>query len=74
MAVGAIVQRRAAKAKLEGDFAGQSLRSGFITEGGRRSVALMTMTEPHVVAGVIGYFHAGGVTDNPAARLRDDGA
>ena len=73
-AVGAIVQRRAAKAGLKGSFGGHSLRSGFITEGARQGVALpalMAMTEHRSVASVIGYFQAGGVTDNPAARLLD---
>jgi integrase len=73
-AVGAIVQRRAAKAGLKGSFGGHSLRSGFITEGARQGVALpalMAMTEHRSVASVIGYFHAGGVADNPAARLMD---
>jgi len=74
-AVGAIVQRRAAKAGLKGSFGGHSLRSGFITEGARQGVALpalMAMTEHRSVASVIGYFQAGGVTDNPAARLLED--
>jgi integrase len=73
-AVGEIVQRRAARADLDGDFAGHSLRSGFVTEGGRQGVALpaiMAMTEHRSVASVIGYFQAGGVQDNPAARLLD---
>lgn len=34
--VAAIVQRRARLAGLSGDFGGHSLRSGFVTEGGRR--------------------------------------
>ena len=71
-AVGAIVQRRAARAGLSGDFGGHSLRSGFVTEGGRQGVALpalMAMTDHRSVASVIGYFQAGGVADNPAARL-----
>ncbi len=71
-AIAAIVQRRAARAGLDGDFGGHSLRSGFITEGGRQGVALpalMAMTEHRSVASVIGYFQAGGVTDNPAAHL-----
>lgn len=75
--VAAIVQRRAATAGLEGDFGGHSLRSGFVTEGGRQGIALpalMAMTEHRAVGSVIGYFQAGGVTDNPAARLLDDGA
>lgn len=71
-AIAAIVQRRAARAGLDGDFGGHSLRSGFITEGGRQGIALpalMAMTEHRSVASVIGYFQAGGVTDNPAAHL-----
>lgn len=74
--VAAIVQRRAARAGLEGDFGGHSLRSGFVTEGGRQGVALpalMAMTEHRAVGSVIGYFQAGGVTDNPAAHLLKDG-
>lgn len=76
-AVAEIVQRRAARAGLDGDFAGHSLRSGFVTEGGRQGIALpaiMAMTEHRSVASVIGYFQAGGVQDNPAARLLDSGA
>ncbi len=71
-AIAEIVQRRARKAGLQGDFAGHSLRSGFVTEGGRQGVtlpALMAMTEHRSVASVIGYFQAGTVTDNPAATL-----
>jgi len=74
-AIAAIVQRRAALAGIEGDFGGHSLRSGFVTEGGRQGIALpalMAMTEHRSVVSVIGYFQAGGVTDNPAARLLDD--
>lgn len=70
----AIVQRRAALAGLKGDFGGHSLRSGFVTEGGRQGIALpalMAMTEHRSVSSVIGYFQAGGVADNPAARLLD---
>lgn len=76
-AVAEIVQRRAAKAGLEGDFAGHSLRSGFVTEGGRQGIALpaiMAMTEHRSVGSVIGYFQAGSVQDNPAARLMDGNA
>lgn len=73
--VATIVQRRAALAGLEGDFGAHSLRSGFVTEGGRQGIALpalMAMTEHRSVGSVIGYFQAGGVTENPAARLLDD--
>jgi hypothetical protein len=74
-AVGEIVQRRARLAGLEGDFGGHSLRSGFVTEASRQGVALpaiMAMTEHRAVASVMGYFQAGGATDNPAARLLED--
>ena len=74
-AIAEVVQRRAAKAGLDGDFGGHSLRSGFVTEGGRQGIALpaiMAMTEHRAVASVIGYFRAGGVTDNPAAKLLED--
>lgn len=73
--VAAIVQRRAQLAGLAGDFAGHSLRSGFVTEGGRQGIALpalMAMTEHRSVASVVGYFQAGGVETNPAARLLAD--
>ena len=70
--VAAIVQRRALLAGLNGDFAGHSLRSGFITEGGRQGIALpalMALTEHRSVAQAIGYFQAGEATHNPAATL-----
>ena len=73
-AVGAIVQRRAVLAGLEGNFGGHSLRSGFVTEGGRQGVALpalMAMTEHRSVASVVGYFQAGNASKNPAAHLLD---
>lgn len=70
-----IVQKRARLAGLEGDFGGHSLRSGFVTEGARQGVALpalMAMTDHRSVASVVGYFQAGGVADNPAAKLAGD--
>ncbi|MEN5354566.1 site-specific integrase [Stenotrophomonas sepilia] len=70
--VAAIVKRRASLAGLEGDFGAHSLRSGFVTEAGKQGVplpAVMAMTEHRSVASVIGYFQAGAVEDNPAARL-----
>ena len=73
--VAAIVQRRAFLAGLNGDFAGHSLRSGFITEGGRQGIALpalMALTEHRSVAQAIGYFQAGTAADNPAAHLMGD--
>lgn len=74
-AVAAIVQRRARLAWLEGDFGGHSLRSRFITEGGRQGIALpalMALTEHRSVAQAIGYFQSGSATNNPAACLLED--
>lgn len=70
--VASIVKRRARVAGLEGDFGAHSLRSGFVTEAGKQGVplpAVMAMTEHRSVASVIGYFQAGAVEVNPAARL-----
>lgn len=70
------MQRRAIVAGLTGDFGGHSLRSGFITEGGRQGVALpalMALTEHRSVAQAIGYFQAGGIETKPVALLLDAG-
>jgi integrase len=72
--VARIVQRRARQAGLRGDFGGHSLRSGFLTEGGRQGVALpalMALSEHRSVAQAIGYFQAGSAEANPAAHLLD---
>ncbi|QBB70744.1 site-specific integrase [Pseudolysobacter antarcticus] len=71
-AVGSIVKRRAQLAGVKGDFAGHSLRSGFVTEAGRQGIALsavMAMTEHRSVPTVMGYFQAGSAINNPAASL-----
>jgi len=71
-AIAAIVQRRAQRAGVKGDFGGHSLRSGFVTEAGRQGVPLpdvMAMTGHTSVPTVIGYFQSGSATNNPAARL-----
>lgn len=71
-AVGEVVQRRAVRAGLEGDFGGHSLRSGFVTEAGRQGVplaAVMAMTEHRAVSSVVGYFQSGAADQNPASRL-----
>jgi site-specific recombinase XerD len=68
------VQQRAKRAGLDGNFGGHSLRSGFVTEAGKQGIALpavMAMTEHRSVASVVGYFQAGSVETNPAARLLD---
>ena len=74
-AIAEIVQRRARRAGIEGNFAGHSLRSGFVTEAGRQGVALpavMAMTEHRSVSSVLGYFQAGDAPNNPASRLLDN--
>lgn len=71
-AVGEIVQRRALRAGLAGDFGGHSLRSGFVTEAGRQGVplaAVMAMTEHRAVSSVVGYFQSGSAEQNPASKL-----
>jgi integrase len=71
-AIGEIVKRRARQAGLEGDWAGHSLRSGFITEAGKQGVALgdiMAMTDHTNIDSVVGYYQAGASGINPAARL-----
>ncbi|WP_456998684.1 site-specific integrase [Lysobacter sp. HA18] len=73
--VAEIVRRRAVAAGLSGDFAGHSLRSGFVTESGRQGVSLpavMAMTEHRSVQSVVGYYQTGSATENPAARLLED--
>ena len=71
-AVAEIVQRRSQLAGLTGDFAGHSLRSGFVTEAGRQGVSLpevMAMTGHRSVNMVLEYFQTGSTLNNPAARL-----
>lgn len=70
--VARIVQRRAALAGLEGDWAAHSLRSGFVTEAGRQGVPLgevMAMTEHRSVGTVMGYFQAGSLLSSKATQL-----
>ncbi len=71
-AVGEIVKRRALLAGLAGDWAGHSIRSGFVTEAGKQGVPLgsvMAMTDHTNVSSVVGYYQAGSATGNPAANL-----
>ncbi len=73
-AVRLIVQERCQRAGLEGDFSAHSLRSGFVTEAGRRNISLaqtMALTGHHSVPTVLGYFRAEEALTNPAARLMD---
>ena len=74
-AVRTIVKERCALAGVEGDFSAHSLRSGFVTEAGRRNVPLpetMALTGHHSVATVLGYFRAESALQNPAARMMDE--
>lgn len=71
-AIGEIVKRRALLAGLTGDWAGHSLRSGFVTEAGKQGVplgAVMAMTDHTNVGSVVGYYQAGASEANPAAHL-----
>lgn len=74
-AVRQIVLERCQQAGLDGEFSAHSLRSGFVTEAGRRNVPLgdtMAMTGHASVATVMGYFRAGAAARSPAARLLDE--
>lgn len=72
--VARIVKRRALLARLEGDWAAHSLRSGFVSEAGRQGVPLgevMAMTEHRSVSTVMGYFQSGALLGSRASRLLD---
>lgn len=74
-AVRNIVKQRCELAGVEGDFSAHSLRSGFVTEAGRRNIPLpdtMALTGHHSVATVLGYFRADTALNNPAARMMDE--
>ena len=76
-AVGALIQRRARRAGLTDPIGGHSLRAGFVTEAGRRGVALaevMALTGHRSVASVLGYHRTGSLSDGAAARLLEDPA
>jgi integrase len=71
-AIGEIIKRRALTAGLAGDWAGHSIRSGFVTEAGKQGVSVgdvMAMTDHTNVASVAGYYQAGAAATNPAAQL-----
>ena len=70
--VARMLKRRARLAGLTGDWAGHSLRSGFVTEAGRQGVPLgevMAMTEHRSVGTVMGYFQAGSLLSSVASDL-----
>lgn len=74
-AVREIVISRCALAGVEGDYSAHSLRSGFVTEAGRRNMPpaeAMKMTDHKSVAVFMGYFQAGDVMLSEVARMMDD--
>ncbi|MDM4771170.1 site-specific integrase [Solimonas sp. SE-A11] len=74
-AVASIVRKRAMLAGLNGDWAGHSLRSGFISEAGRRNIPIgdvMAMTEHRRVETVLGYYRVGELARSPIGNLLDD--
>lgn len=75
-AVREIVKRRCDMAGLNADeFSAHSLRSGFLTEAGRRGVSLkaaMNLSGHSSVVTAMGYMRDGEVGTEPVARLLDD--
>ena len=73
-AVRNIVKQRCALAGVEGDFSAHSLRSGFVTEAGRRLplADTMALTGHQSVNTVLGYFRADSALNNQAARMLDE--
>jgi integrase len=74
-AVCAIVKRRAALARLIGDYSAHSLRSGFMTEAGRQNVPLaeaMALTGHRSVQTALHYYQTGAVQHTRAANLLAD--
>lgn len=73
-AIAEIVRKRAALAGLEGDWGGHSLRSGFVTEAGRKNIPIgdvMAMTEHRKVDTVLGYFRTGELGTSKVSGLLD---
>ena len=71
-AIAAIVKRRAALAGVPGDFAGHSLRRGFVTEAGLNDIPLaqtMAMTGHRLTKSVVRYAEVGDVVRSKAADL-----
>lgn len=74
-AIGAVIQRRARAAGVEGDIGGHSLRAGFITEAGRAGVPLadvMALSGHRSVVSVVGYHRSGALIESAGARLLED--
>jgi integrase len=74
--IGQIVKQRALLAGLLGDFAGHSLRRGFVTEAGAHQLPLadtMAMTGHRTVKSVVRYGEVGTLARGPAAQLLESG-
>lgn len=74
-AVRDIVKKRCLLAGLDEGFSAHSLRSGFVTEAGRRGVPLgetMAMTGHRSTASLVGYFRQGHMAQSRAVRLLDE--
>jgi integrase len=70
-----MVQKRCLQAGLSGKFSAHSLRSGFVTEAGRRQVSTaeaMKMTGHKNVETFMGYYRAGDVLESQAGRMMDE--
>ena len=71
--VAKIIKKRAELAGLDPSmFSGHSLRSGFITEGGRQGKNIsdiMAMSGHNTVGIALSYYQAGNALSNPAAGL-----
>lgn len=70
--VALIVKARAARAGLEGNYSGHSLRSGFVTEAGRQGKPLaevMRLTGHRSVPQAMAYYQQGDVLNSPVADL-----
>lgn len=70
--VAEVVKKRARLAGVEGDWAGHSLRSGFVTEAGRRKIPLgdvMALTDHRNAGTVVGYHRAGELFESEVANL-----
>jgi integrase len=70
-----IVKKRAELAGLPDHFSAHSLRSGFVTEAGRRGIPVpegMAFTGHRSVAAFVGYHRAGASLESPASRLAED--
>ena len=75
-AIAAIVKKRAGMANLPGDFAGHSLRRGFVTEAGLNDLPLaqtMAMTGHRLTTSVVRYTEVGELLTGKAADLLNAG-